>query len=85
MPELPLSGLNYPNIFVRNLLESFEQVAGKEAVHTILAQAGLEQFVENYPPNNMERAVDFADVSAIFAGLETLDHEQPINGNPWVR
>lgn len=85
MPKLPLSGLNYPNIFVRNIIDSIEQVIGKDALDAILLESGMEQYVHAYPPNNMERAFDFADMSALCAGVEALDHAHPVNGNPWSR
>lgn len=66
------SGLYYPNKIARTYLLSIEELIGKADVARLLRDAGLERYVDNYPPDNFERKFDFADFAAISAGLETI-------------
>jgi predicted hydrocarbon binding protein len=66
------SGFYYPNKMVRIYLTAIEEMIGPEAMKAVLNLAGLSQFIEVYPPNNMGREVDFAEFSAIGAALEKM-------------
>ncbi len=72
MVSIPKSGYYYPNKVARIYLEAMEEVMGKNGVSAILNLAGLEEWIDNYPPNNLEREVDFADFSAINGALEEM-------------
>lgn len=43
---------------------------GHNGLDSLLGIAGLEAYRNNPPPNNMDRDFDFADISALFIGLE---------------
>ncbi len=72
MVSIPKSGYCYPNKVTRIDLEAMEDVLGSNGVEAILNLAGLEEWVDNYPPDNLERQVDFADFSAINGALEEM-------------
>jgi predicted hydrocarbon binding protein len=72
MDPIPKSGFYYPNKAGRIILESLESVMGKNGLIAILRFAHLEPLIDNYPPNNLERHFDFADVTAINCGLEEM-------------
>jgi len=66
------SGYLYPNKAGRICLQALEDVMGKNGVSAILNLAGLETWIDNYPPNDMERGIDFAELAAINAALDEL-------------
>lgn len=72
MRNIPASGIFYPNNFIRILLLSLEDVAGKNGVKAILNMAGQSNMIGNYPPANMEGEFDFARYSMIIAALDDL-------------
>lgn len=70
MPEK--SGLFYPNKIVRIYLEAMEEVMGKGGINAVLNLAKLPHFIDNYPPDNLAREIDFADFSAMNAAIEEM-------------
>jgi len=72
MQPIPKSGLYYPNKFGRLTILSLEDVMGRNGVNAILNLANLPNLMENLPPDNLEKAFDFADVSAIMGALEEM-------------
>jgi len=66
------SGFYYPNKIARIYLTAVEEIIGSEAIHAVLTLANLSHLIDNYPPNNMGRAFDFADFSAIGVALEKM-------------
>jgi predicted hydrocarbon binding protein len=72
MEPIPKSGLYYPNKIARLALTALEEVMGKNGLNAILNLAGLSQLIENLPSNNLERAFDFADFSALNGALEEM-------------
>ncbi len=72
MEASPRSGLYYPNKVARIYLQAMEEVMGRNGVSAILNLAGLEAWIDNYPTDSLERAVDFADFSAINGALEDM-------------
>ncbi len=72
MSTIPKSGHYYPNKVARIYLEAMEEVMGRNGVSAILNLAGLEEWIDNYPPNTLARAIDFADFSAINGALEEM-------------
>jgi predicted hydrocarbon binding protein len=48
----PNADMGLPNNYMRWALESIEDVAGKNGLSIILREAGLEQFVDNFPPDD---------------------------------
>ena len=45
---------------------------GRNGVNAILNLANLPNLMENLPPDNLEKAFDFADLSAIMGALEEM-------------
>ena len=72
MSSLQKSGLYYPNKFGLIIIKSLEEVMGKNGLNAILNLAGLNNYVENYPPDNLEKGFDFSELSAIGTGLEEM-------------
>ncbi len=72
MQQIPKSGLYYTNKFARIALQGYEDIMGKNGLNAILNMAGLNNLIENYPPDNQDRQFDFADYAAIHIGLEEL-------------
>ncbi len=70
MPEK--SGLYYPNKIGRIYLEAMEEVMGKGGINAVLNLAKLSHMIDNYPPNNLAKELDFADFSAINAAIEEM-------------
>jgi predicted hydrocarbon binding protein len=66
------SGLYYPNRFGLILLDGLEEVMGRNGLNAILNMAGLSQFIDNPPPDNMEKGFDFAYISALNQALEDM-------------
>lgn len=66
-----LSGLYYPNKIARIFLNALEDVMGKNGLNAILNLAGLSEYINNYPPDNLERQFDFAHFTALQVALET--------------
>ncbi len=72
MESISKSGYYYPNKAGRIILESLQNVMGKNGLNAILNLAHLTNYIDNLPPNNLERAFDFGDVTAINMGLEEM-------------
>jgi predicted hydrocarbon binding protein len=68
----PKSGLFYPNKFGLIMIKSLEDVMGRNGLNAILNLAGVPQYVENYPPDNLDKGFDFAELSAIGLALEEM-------------
>lgn len=73
MRELvPPSGLYYPNRMGRILLTSLEEVMGRNGLNALLNLVSLQQFIQEPPPDNLEREFDFAHISNLNKGLEEI-------------
>jgi predicted hydrocarbon binding protein len=72
MAPIPKSGYTYPNRLVLIFLQAMEDVMGKNGVSAILNLGGLVAWNDRYPPDDLERGVDFAEFSAINAALEVM-------------
>jgi predicted hydrocarbon binding protein len=72
MAVLQKSGFYYPNKLGLIALRSLEEVMGRNGLRTILNLAGLSRYVDSYPPDNLNKEVDFAEISAIGQALETM-------------
>src|SRR5262245_54391278 len=69
---IALSGLYYPNRMVRIYVQALEEVMGKNGLNAVLKLSHLDRLVDNYPPDNLERKFDFAEFTALNAGLEDM-------------
>jgi predicted hydrocarbon binding protein len=72
MKIIPESGYYNSNKFARILLESIQEITGKNGVNTVLNYANLSSLIENFPPDNLDRAFDFAHFSMINQALEEI-------------
>lgn len=61
-----------PNVMLRNLLEAVAEVLGENGLKAVLNVAGLQRFIDNYPPANMELGVTFADYGATEQAIEDV-------------
>jgi predicted hydrocarbon binding protein len=69
---LESSGLYYPNRFARLFLLATEDVMGKHGLNTVLSMAGLDDYIDQLPPNDLARQFDFAYLSALSEALEDM-------------
>jgi hypothetical protein len=72
MSPVQKAGLYYPNKFGLITIKSLEEVMGKNGLNAILNLAGLNHYIENYPPDNLDKGFDFAELSAIGLALEEM-------------
>lgn len=72
MTPIPKSGLYYPNRIARIYLQAMEEVMGKNGLNSILNMAGLQNLIDNYPSENLNKEFDFADYSALNGALEEM-------------
>lgn len=66
------SGYYYPNKFARLTIEAMEEVMGRNGLNGILRLANLEQYIDSYPADNLEKAFDFADYTSLNMALEDM-------------
>jgi len=59
----------YPNIWGRGVLVAAEEVMGKKGVNALLNMAGLPEYIDNYPPDNIRKEFPFSHVSRIQQAL----------------
>ena len=71
-PERKKAGYYYPNKFALITIEAMEEVMGKNGLNAILNLAGLSEYINNYPPDNLEKEFDFADYTALNMALEEM-------------
>jgi predicted hydrocarbon binding protein len=72
MSPVQKSGLYYPNKFGLIILKSLEEVMGKNGLNAILNLAGMSNYIESYPPDNLDKGFDFSELSAIGTALEDM-------------
>lgn len=62
--------LYFPNRLGRILLFAFEEVLGKNGLNAVLNLVSLSSLIQNYPPEDDNRAVPFETISLIQSALE---------------
>lgn len=67
-----LSGYNYPNKMGLLYLTALEEVLGKNGINAMLNLAEMDQFIANYPPDNLEKQFDFVFIASLHEALETI-------------
>ena len=70
--KIELCGYYYPNKFALLYLRALEEVVGKNGVNAILNLAGLSHLIDNYPPDNLDKGIDFAEFTALQVALEDM-------------
>jgi predicted hydrocarbon binding protein len=68
----PASQYFYPNKIGRIILQAIEEILGHTGLNAVLNQSHQSYFINNYPPNNLEREFSFQNIGAIYAALEEL-------------
>jgi predicted hydrocarbon binding protein len=66
------SGLYYPNKIGRIYLMAMEEVMGKNGVNAVLNMAKLAHFIDNYPPNNLDKEFAFEDYAALNQAIDDM-------------
>jgi len=59
MSPVQKSGLYYPNKFGLITLKSLEEVMGKNGLNAILNLAGMNNYIDSYPPDNLDKGLIF--------------------------
>ena len=72
MSPVQKSGLYYPNKFGLITLKSLEEVMGKNGLNAILNLAGMNNYIDGYPPDNLDKGFDFSELSALGTALEDM-------------
>ena len=72
MSPIQKSGLAYPNKFGVILVRALEEVMGRNGLNAILNLAGLNHYIDNPLPDNLEKGFDFAEVAAVNKALEEM-------------
>ncbi len=76
MKAITKSGYHYPNRLALATFNALIELMGKNGLYAILNLTQLRDFIDNLPPDNMEKDFDFADFSALQIGLEDMYGEQ---------
>lgn len=67
------SGYYYPNRFALILLNALEEIMGRNGLNAVLNMGGLSHWIENPPPDDMEKnEFDFAYMAALNEALEEM-------------
>jgi bacteriochlorophyll 4-vinyl reductase len=61
-----------PNVMLRNLLAAVAEILGENGLKAVLNAAGLQRFIDNPPPNDMELGVTHADYGATQQAVEDV-------------
>ncbi len=61
--------LFYPNIWGRSILTSAEEILGTNGVNALLNLAGLQEYIGNYPADNISKAFSFSHVAQLQQAL----------------
>jgi hypothetical protein len=69
---VPDSGYFYPNKMGGILLESMEEVMGRNGLNALLNLTGMRALIQEPPPDNLEKAFDFSNISNLNKGLEEI-------------
>jgi predicted hydrocarbon binding protein len=62
----------FPNKMGRIVLLAMEEVMGRNGVNAILNLARLQQRIENYPPNNFDKAFSFDELGQMLQALDEM-------------
>ncbi len=59
----------YPNIWGRSILSSADEILGTNGVNALLNLAGLQEYIGNYPPDNIKKEFPFTHVARLQQAL----------------
>ncbi len=72
MTPIARSGYLHPNKAVLGQLLALEDLMGKNGVSAVLNLSGLKAWIDHYPPDNLDRQIDFSEVAALQLALEEI-------------
>ena len=58
------------NSLVRQALTSAQEVMGDNGLHAVLRSSGLERFIDNIPPNNLEPSIQTSQYAKLNQAIE---------------
>ena len=58
------------NSLVRQALTSAQEVMGDNGLHAVLRTSGLERFIDNFPPNNLEPSIQTSQYAKLNQAIE---------------
>jgi predicted hydrocarbon binding protein len=76
MNAITKSGYYYPNRLALTTFNALVDLMGKNGLYAILNLTQLKGFIDNFPPDDLEKGFDFSDFSALQMGLEEMYGEQ---------
>jgi predicted hydrocarbon binding protein len=59
----------YPNIWGRSILTSANDILGDNGVNALLNLAGLQEYIDSYPPDNIRKSFPFSHVARLQQAL----------------
>jgi predicted hydrocarbon binding protein len=73
-PNDPVASLYLVDAYMRWALLAAEEVVGKQGLHVLLRERGLERFIDNYPPEllKISGTITLGDYAELCAGLLTF-------------
>jgi len=72
MPDEAAIPSHYPNQLGRILLLALKETVGQAGAGAVLIDAGLSAWVDNYPPDNLDKQFEAVQVSRIMTALERV-------------
>ncbi len=60
------------NSLVRQALTSAQEVMGDNGLHTVLRTCGLERYIGNFPPNNLEPSIHVSEYARLNEAIEAF-------------
>jgi hypothetical protein len=60
------------NALVRQALTSAQEVMGENGLNTVLRTSGLERFIGNFPPDNLEPAIQASQYASLNEAIEAF-------------
>jgi hypothetical protein len=65
-----VQGARIVNTLVRQALTSVQEVMGENGLNAVLRASGLEQFVGNFPPNDLQPGIEAAQYARLNQAIE---------------
>lgn len=67
----PIADMKLVDAYMRWALEAAEEVVGKDGLAVVLRNAGLDRFIDNYPPNTLETSgnITYGDYTNLCTGI----------------
>ncbi len=72
MQRIAKSGFQHSNLLTYSILITLDDILGTNGLSSLLNYAGLIEYINNYPPTNLDNGPDFADTSSLFQAVEEI-------------